>query len=66
MKPPKWWLRWKLRHAARLLRRGIINRWQYSALAIKLGYGIWGKPLSYETRLSGDEVRALVAEASGR
>jgi hypothetical protein len=47
----KWWLRWKLRYAARLLRRGIINRWQYSALAIKFGYEIWGKPLTNETRL---------------
>jgi len=48
---PKWWLRCKLRYAARLLKKNVLNRWQYSALAIKLGYGIWRKPLTKDTRL---------------
>ena len=48
---PKWWLRWKLRYAARLLNKGVINRWQYSALAIKLGYGVLRKPLTNDTYL---------------
>jgi hypothetical protein len=45
MQTPRWLLRLRLRRAANLLRNGILNRWQYSALAIELGYEIIGSPL---------------------
>jgi len=51
MKAPKWWLRRRLKKAARLVRSGSINRWQYSAIAIKAGYDLMGRPLNV-----GDEV----------
>ena len=44
-------LRWRLRHAARLLKKGVLNRSQYSAIAVKVGYGILGKPLGEDTIL---------------
>ena len=51
MNAPKWWLRWRLKHAARLLKKGVLNRSQYSAIAVKFGYGILRKPLQYDTFL---------------
>src|SRR5881396_1587153 len=51
MNTPIWLLRRRLRHAARLLSKGVLNRWQYSALAVKLGHSILRKPLRGGTLL---------------
>ena len=51
MNTPIWLLRRRLRHASRLLSKGVLNRWQYSALAVKFGHSILRKPLRGDTLL---------------
>lgn len=51
MNPPVWLLRRRLRRAARLLRKGAINEWQYSALAVDLGYQIMNRDLRSGTKI---------------
>lgn len=62
---PRWWLRWKLRYAARLLRKGVINRWQYSALAVRIGHDILRKPLTNDTRLEQHPFSLALGNALG-
>ena len=49
--PFKWWIRSKLKRAARLHRKGVLNEHQYSYLAIKFGQQLLGQPLALGTRI---------------
>ena len=62
---PKWWLRRRLRQAARLHKKGVINRWQYSNVAVKIGYALWRKPLPHGTLLEQYPFSVALGNALG-
>src|SRR6266478_1041111 len=45
MIPPKWWLRWRLRRAATLLRKEKLGGSQYAVLAMKYMHHLMRLPL---------------------
>ena len=49
--PFKWFIRGKLKRAAKLHRKGILNDYQYAYLAIKFGHQLLGRPLNPGTEI---------------
>ena len=59
---PRWWIRGKLKRAAKLLRTGVLNESQYSYLAIKFGQQLLRQPLVVGTKVEWQEFEEGLVE----